>query len=216
MVAKRGLGSGLINNHKKIDNILNKIYSESDISISIKMRLGYEKSKEIFNLLPILEKYPIKNIAIHPRLGTQLYNGEVDLDSFQKCIYATDHKIYYNGDITSINGFNELTQRFSMIDHWMIGRGIISYPYLPTMIKSNTSTPPKNWINQFKKFHDTLFHEYEQSLSGSGHLIKKMYQFWEYFIKSFPNSSKGLKQIKKAKSISIYENAVREIFDNAL
>jgi tRNA-dihydrouridine synthase len=52
----------------------------------------------------ILDKYPLKNIAIHARLGKQLYKGGVDLDGFQKCIDTTKHKLYYNGD-TSVAKF---------------------------------------------------------------------------------------------------------------
>jgi tRNA-dihydrouridine synthase len=101
----------------------------------MKMRLGYESPQEIIDVLPILDKYPLKNIAIHARLGKQLYKGGVDLDGFQKCIDTTKHKLYYNGDITSVAKFHEMQERYPSIDHWMIGRGLISDPFLPSMIK---------------------------------------------------------------------------------
>jgi len=214
MVTKRGMGSGLIADPVKINSILNKVYAESGIIVSLKMRLGYEKREEILQVFPILERYPIKNIAIHARIGKQLYKGEVDLDFFQRCVDTTDHKLYYNGDITSVARFNEIAERFPMIDHWMIGRGMIADPFLPGMIKSNTSEYPENRIDIFSKFHNTLFHEYEQALSGPSHIIMKMLPFWEYFITSFPNSRRGLKKIKKAKSIGAYEDAVRELLKN--
>ena len=214
MVTKRGMGSGLISDPEKINNILNKVHAESDIIVSMKMRLGYDNSDEIFQVFPILDKYPIKSIAIHPRIGKQLYKGEVDLDAFQRCSDSTGHKLYYNGDITSQERFTEIAERFPMIDHWMIGRGIIADPFLPGMIKNNTSEYPKNRIDTFRMFHDTLFNEYEQALSGPGHILTKMYHFWEYFSSSFNNSSKGLKKIKKAKSISAYEDAVSEILNS--
>jgi tRNA-dihydrouridine synthase len=214
MVTKRGMGSGLINNPIKINSILNKVYAESDIVVSMKMRTGHENSEEILQVLPVLERYPIKNIAIHARIGKQLYKGEVDLDSFQRCVDNTGHKLYYNGDITSVARFNEIVERFPMIDHWMIGRGMIADPFLPGMIKSNTSEYPENRIDIFSKFHDTLFHEYAQVLSGASHIKMKMFHFWEYFMTSFSNSQKGLKKIKKARSINAYEDAVREILNN--
>jgi len=215
MVAKRGMGSGLINDPVKIESILKKVYAESDIVVSMKMRTGYEKSEEILQLLPVLGKYPLKYIAVHPRIGKQLYKGEADLDSFQRCLDNTDHKLYYNGDIISVSKFNELAERFPMIDHWMIGRGMIADPFLPGMIKSNTSEYPEDRIDIFTKFHDTLFHDYAQALSGPGHIIMKMFGFWEYFITSFPSSQKRFKKIKKAKSIRAYEEAVKEIIDFA-
>jgi len=214
MVTKRGMGSGLICETEKIDNILSKVHGESDIIVSMKMRMGYDHPKEILSTLPILEKYPIKNIAIHARIGKQLYKGGVDLDAFQKCIDNTSHKIYYNGDITTVERFDEMVNRFPSINHWMIGRGIIADPFLPTMIKENTTVYPENWIEVFSKFHDTLYHEYDQVLSGPKHIIMKMYHFWEYFAMLFDNPHKAMKKIKKAKNIKSYEASVREILMN--
>jgi tRNA-dihydrouridine synthase len=216
MIAKRGMGSGLLKEPEKIESILDRVHAESDIRVSIKTRLGYASREEIFQVLPILNKYPLKNIAIHPRIGKHLYTGELDVDAFRRCVDSTDHAVCFNGGITTVEIFNDLAQRFPMIDQWMIGRGIIADPFLPGMIKKNTAHYPGNRIEVLSTFHDTLFHEYAQALSGPGHVIMKMLQFWGYFIKSFPYSGKGLRQIKKAKSITAYEEAVREIVHNEL
>ena len=144
MVAKCGMGSGLISNTSQIEHILKRVHNETDIIVSMKMRMGYENPTEILDVFPILEQYPIKNIAIHARIGKQLYKGGVDLDSFQKCLDTSKQKIYYNGDITSVAKFKELEERFPSIYHWMIGRGLIADPFLPSMIKNNTTDYPKN------------------------------------------------------------------------
>ena len=214
MVTKSGMGSGLINNPDKINHILDRAHSETDIIVSIKMRLGYENSEEILDVLPILDTYPIKNIAIHARTGKQLYKGGVHLDAFQQCIDSTIHKLYYNGDITSVAKFHEMQQRFPSINHWMIGRGLISDPFLPSMIKNNTSEYPANKIELFSAFHDTLYAIYSESLSGSTHILLKMYHLWEYFSVTFSNPHKVLKKIKKAQSIRNYKAEVAKIFKN--
>jgi tRNA-dihydrouridine synthase len=208
------MGSGLISNTEKINHILDRAHSETDIIVSMKMRLGYDTTEEILDVLPILDTYPLKNIAIHARIGKQLYKGGVHLDAFQQCIDNTKHKLYYNGDITSVAKFHEMQQRFPTINHWMIGRGLISDPFLPTMIKNNTSEYPKNKIELFSAFHDTLYAIYSESLSGQTHILLKMYHLWEYFSATFSNPHKILKQIKKAKSIRNYEAAVASIFKN--
>lgn len=213
MVVNKCLGSGLINDIKRIDHILNIIHSESDIIVSMKMRMGYENPTEILKVFPILDKYPIKNIAIHARIGKQLYKGGVDLDSFQNCLNQSKHKIYYNGDITSVTKFKELKNRFPNINHWMIGRGLIADPFLPSMIKANTLNYPTNKLEVFSKFHDTIFYEYSKALSGDSHVILKMLHFWEYFSTTFENPHKTFKKIKKAKNISAYEDAVKSILN---
>jgi tRNA-dihydrouridine synthase len=214
MVTKSGMGSGLISNTEKINHILERAHNETDILVSMKMRLGYESPQEIIDVLPILDKYPLKNIAIHARLGKQLYKGGVDLDGFQKCIDTTKHKLYYNGDITSVAKFHEMQERYPSIDHWMIGRGLISDPFLPSMIKNNTHEYPTNKMEVLNAFHDTLYAIYSESLSGQAHILLKMYHLWEYFSVTFANPHKVLKKIKKAQSIRNYEAAVAEIFKN--
>ena len=214
MVAKCGMGSGLIKNTNQIEHILKRVHNETDIIVSMKMRMGYENATEILDVLPILEQYPIKNIAIHARIGKQLYKGGVDLDSFQKCLDTSKQKIYYNGDITSVTKFNELQERFPSIEHWMIGRGLIADPFLPSMIKNNTTEYPKNRLEIFEAFHDEIYQEYDAYLSGPTPIRMKMLGFWEYFSESFSNPQKTFKKIKKAGNSKNYEIAVKEIFKN--
>ena len=214
MVAKCGMGSGLISNTSQIEHILKRVHNETDIIVSMKMRMGYENPTEILDVFPILEQYPIKNIAIHARIGKQLYKGGVDLDSFQKCLDTSKQKIYYNGDITSVAKFKELQERFPSIDHWMIGRGLIADPFLPSIIKNNTTEYPKNRFEIFEAFHDEIYREYDAYLQGPTPIRMKMLGFWEYFSESFSNPQKTFKKIKKAGNSKNYEAAVKEIFKN--
>lgn len=209
-VTKRGLGSGLLLDVEQIDNILDKVYSKSDIIVSVKMRPGFDNNEEIFKILPVLDKYPLKNIAVHARTGKQQYKGEADPEIFKRCIGNTRHKLIYNGDITSVAKFMEMQQLLPETDTWMIGRGVIADPFLPQMIRTNSTEYPENSNEIFKEFHDELYGEYEQALSGASHLLTKMFHFWEYFSMSFTNSHKVLKKFKKAKTIVAYKSAVSE------
>ncbi|WP_405381416.1 tRNA dihydrouridine synthase [Maribacter sp. LLG6340-A2] len=210
MVTKQGMGSGLICNPEKIDHILKRAHEETNVVVSMKMRMGYEHAAEILDVFPILDKYPIKNVAIHARIGKQLYKGGVDLESFQRCIDSTDHKLYYNGDITSVAKFREMKERFPSIDHFMIGRGLIADPFLPGMIKNNTTEYPKDRWEIFSQFHDTIYRQYDEALSGPTPIKMKMQGFWEYFSQSFSNPHKTFKRIKKANNPRAYQQAVRE------
>lgn len=215
MVAKCGMGSGLISNTAQIEHILKRVHNETDIVVSMKMRMGYENPTEILDVFPILDQYPIKNVAIHARIGKQLYKGGVDLDSFQKCLDHAKQKLYYNGDITSVAKFKAMQERFPSIDHFMIGRGLIADPFLPSMIKNDTTEYPKNRFDIFEEFHDTIYKEYDAYLSGPTPIRMKMLGFWEYFSESFANPQKTYKSIKKATNSRSYESAVKEIFKAA-
>ncbi|CAM1333238.1 tRNA dihydrouridine synthase [Tenacibaculum aestuariivivum] len=214
MVTKSGMGSGLICNPARIDEVLHKAHNETDILVSMKMRMGYENSNEILNSFPILDKYPLKNIAIHARIGKQLYKGGVDLDAFQKCIDVAKHQLYYNGDITTVAGFKAMQERFPSISHFMIGRGLIADPFLPQMIKDNKTEYPEDRWQRFEAFHNEIYQQYDEALSGPTPIKMKMLGFWEYFSKSFDNPQKTYKQIKKAGNQKKYQIAVKEILSN--
>ncbi|WP_339628128.1 tRNA-dihydrouridine synthase family protein [uncultured Maribacter sp.] len=214
MVTKQGMGSGLICNPEKIDHILKRAHEETDVVVSMKMRMGYENAEEILDVFPILDSYPLKNIAIHARIGKQLYKGGVDLDAFQRCVESTKHELYYNGDITTVAKFTEMKERFPTIDHFMMGRGLIADPFLPSMIKNNTTEYPKDRWKIFSEFHDTIYQQYDEALSGPTPIKMKMQGFWEYFSQATSNPQKAFKKIKKANNPKAYQQAVREILNN--
>lgn len=211
MVTKSGMGSGLICNTEKINHILERAHTETDVTISMKMRLGYESPQEIIDAFPILERYPLKNVAIHARLGKQLYKGGTDLEAFQKCIDVAKHTLYYNGDITTVTQFRKMKERFPSIQHFMIGRGLIADPFLPSMIKANSTEYPDNRWDIFKEFHDTIYEQYDAALSGPTPIKMKMQGFWEFFSQSTHNPQKVYKAIKKAGNPFKYRKAVDEI-----
>ena len=211
MVTNKCMGSGLIADPARIDCILDRVHSESDIIVSMKMRMGYEHCREILDTFPVLGRYPIKSIGIHARIGKQLYVGGVDLDGFQACVDHSPHTLYYNGDITSVAIFRQMQERFPSIEHWMLGRGLIADPFLPSMIKADTEDYPEDRLTVFSKFHDRLFTEYEQKLKGEKAVIMKMLHYWEYFATCFSNPTKLVKKIKKAKTVEVYDRAVAEI-----
>ena len=216
MVTKQGMGSGLVKNTDQIKHILDRVHNETDIVVSMKMRMGYDNAEEILETLPMLDKFPIKNIAIHARIGKQLYKGGVDLVGFQRCVDLAKHKLYYNGDITSVEVFRRMKDQFPSIDNWMIGRGLISDPFLPQMIKENTNNYPENRWQIFKEFHDTIYTQYDEYLSGPTPIKMKMRGFWEFFATTFDNPHKTFKKIKKANNQVQYRQAVREILNEAI
>ena len=175
--------------------------------------MGYEHPEEILDAFTILDKYPLKNIAIHARVGKQLYKGPVDLDAFEKCLSGTKHKLYYNGDISNVASFKNIAARFPTLDHFMIGRGLIADPFLPSMIKNNTSEYPENRWQIFSEFHDTIYQQYDEYLSGPTPIKMKMLGFWEFFSQSTSNPQKVYKAIKKATNPIKYRQAVAQILN---
>ena len=213
MVVNRCMGSGLISEPAKIEAVLQRVHDETDITVSMKMRMGYEAPDEILKVMPMLNRFPLKNIAIHARIGKQLYEGGVDLDAFAHCLAASEHPVYYNGDITTVAIFHEMQERFPTVDHWMIGRGLISDPFLPSMMKSGETAYPLDRAERFADFHEDLFAAYEAKLINMPHVIKKMYSFWEYFAERIDDPKRGMRKVRKAKTMEDYDEGVELLLE---
>ena len=212
-VVKKRRGSGMLQYPDAILEILDSVLPKLDkmeMELSIKMRLGYQKSEESFLLLPKLNSYPLKEITIHTRLGYQIYKGETDVASFGRCLELSNHPLLYNGDIVSSEDFVKLKKRYPATKGWMIGRGAIARPSIGEEIKGIVRG---NLTNRIAGFHEELFQRYSEAFSGDSHITGRMKQIWSYLIASFPEADKkNLKKIVKSRGREGYLEAANELF----
>ena len=211
-IAKKHRGSGLLLYPAKIDDLLARIIPNISATLSVKIRLGRRAKDEIFDLLAMFDRHPLEEIILHPRTGIQMYEGTSDHDAFEKAIHSSRHSFTYNGDIIDIPSFERVRDRFPDIKRFMIGRGILSNPFLAEEIKG-TSQNTRSRLTRLRAFHDELFVEYEKLFSGPAHLAGRMKGFWGYLGPSFKNSKKTLKHILKTTSLPAYTDRVAEFFD---
>lgn len=212
MVARKRRGSGLLPYPETIVAILSQVLPELDIEVSIKTRLGYHDRSELVNLLPELDRFALKEIIIHTRLGKQLYKGVTDPDGFNACQRRTSHRLVYNGDITDLAVFKDLAARFPTVDRWMIGRGALANPLLAEEIKGFPPTDDAQRKTRLYAFHLDLCNRYQKRLSGDSHILGRVKQLWAYLIVSFPGQERFQKKILKSSSLASYFAAVDELF----
>lgn len=208
MVTNRKLGAGLLPHHETICSILDEVIEKSGISISIKMRSGLTDNSELEKIIPKLNTYPLSEIIIHPRYAKELYKKNADSELYSKCLNLSTHKLAYNGDISSIETFKRITQYTGNTTHYMLGRGLISNPFLAAQIKEDNTDNIANNLNAFWNFESELFDAVSEKLSGNTQIVMRMATYWEYFSQSFTNSHKVYKRFKKAKNIDSYHAAI--------
>ncbi|MCD4720166.1 MAG: tRNA-dihydrouridine synthase family protein [Desulfobacula sp.] len=210
-IAKKKRGSGLLMYPDEIDAFLDTVVPKISNTLSVKLRLGRKSKNEIFKVLYVLDKYPLDEIILHPRTGRQMYEGTSDHDAFEKALHCSRHPLTYNGDIIDLDSFHAVQKKFPHIQRFMIGRGLLSNPFLAEDIKKIIIN--KNKIELLKDFHDDLFAGYQKIFSGPAHLTGRMKGFWNYLGPSFKQSKKPLKNILKADSIAKYRDMVTKIFN---
>jgi tRNA-dihydrouridine synthase len=211
MVAKRDLGSGILNKPEKIFSILEEVLPKLGMELGIKMRMGYEDTSDILTVLPRLNDYPLKEVVIHARYGKQLYNGPCDHKRFRECIPLSKYPLVYNGDIRTVEEFRTLKGLFPEIEHWMIGRGAISNPFLFEMIQDDTEEFPEDRMEVFHEFLELLLENHLNASDNEGIVLMKMTHFWEYFMTSFENGQRYYRMVKKADSVLEYRNVLDKV-----
>lgn len=211
MVTNRGKGSGLLPHPEKIKAILSDFFEISDLKLSVKIRAGLLSEKEIEPIINVLNKFPLTEIIVHPRIATQLYKGKILGSAFQFVLGNSRNNVVYNGDIFSISDYQKIKQTFPNTKNWMLGRGILKNPFLPAEINEiNFSTDEK--CEKLEKFHRLIFETYLEILDNPGNALNKMKQFWIYFSFNFSDPRKVFKQIKKLKDIRSYQTETNTIF----
>ena len=215
MVARKFRGSGLLPYPDRIRTFLDRVVTALPQALSVKTRLGRWDAGEIFALLPILDRYPLESIIIHPRTGAQMYEGRVDLETCRRCLAATRHPVVYNGDILTPHDFRRIANRFPGINRWMLGRGVLSDPLLPARIQGLAL--PRDPAASLGRFHDALLAAYERRLSGPGHLVDRMKGFWRYLSRSFVDGDRVWRRMRKVRDLAAYRRAAEAVFsDEAL
>lgn len=211
MVAKKGRGAGMLPYPDRIESFLDRVVPAIPNQLSIKMRLGRHRKEEIIELLPILDRYPLKLLIIHPRTGEQMYEGEPDLEAFRHCLQQTRHTVVYNGDIVTRSDFVRLSRCFPEVTAWMIGRGAIQDPYLPLLITEQTMDDTQR-MRRFKRFHEALVSAYETRLCGPSHLLDRMKCLWAYFQGAFVDGRRVGKRIRKTRSMDQFRAILKTFF----
>ncbi|OFY05407.1 MAG: hypothetical protein A2W93_05550 [Bacteroidetes bacterium GWF2_43_63] len=209
-VASKKRGSGLLPYPAMVSEILENIFNKIHIPFSIKCRLGYFSSDEIDELVPVFNRFPLKELIIHPRLGKQLYKGSVDKEKFGHVANQLQTPLVYNGDIFTTDDFNAAESQFPDINTWMIGRGLLSDPFLPARIKGLSL--PVDQKKHLRNFVEELYLSYRKQMNDQLSAIGFMKEYWDYFSKSFNDPHKVLKKIKKTKTFDEYEEVVSDIF----
>jgi tRNA-dihydrouridine synthase len=207
MVTGRRMGAGLLPYPDVIAGLLNEIFSSAKTRISIKCRLGMEKTAEFEALIPLFNDFPLEEIIIHPRVGKQQYKGSVDFEAFLHYASALKAPVCYNGDVNSCEDAARMAEKTPAIQALMLGRGVLTNPFLLSEFRNEFLTADEK-ATRLKNFHAELIACCQQKYSGDHHFLKHLEELWGYHAAFFEDSHKLLKQIRKCKSLAQYETIV--------
>lgn len=218
-VVARNRGAGFLGTPRELETFLDEIFEKCPLEISIKTRIGMEYLDEWAPLLKIYQKFPMKELIIHPRLQKEGYKGVPHLEAFAEAAETLQCPLCYNGDITSPKTLAQILDKLPAIDTVMIGRGILQNPGLLQQLKATSadseeiSLPsPEECLAVLKEFHNSLLAGYQVIMSGDTNTLYKMKDLWTFLSRSFESPDKYVKKIRKATDVSDYKLAVNALF----
>lgn len=211
-VVTKKKGSGFLAYPDELEEFLKRIFSETDMKISVKTRIGKDSPEEFSRLLEIYNQFPITELIIHPRIQTDYYQNVPNLNVFEHAYQGAKMPICYNGDINESLDYHRIFNCFPGLEYTMIGRGIIRNPGLISQIKGNDKLNEK----RLYAFHQDILDEYIKISSGERNVLFKMKELWAFMIDLFDINDKLAKKIKKVERLRDYENLVNIIFEEGL
>lgn len=219
-------GSGFLRMPYELDIFLDEIFEKGCGEISIKTRIGYDSPEEFEDLLSIYNKYPVKELIVHPRTRQEFYKGTAHLETFRMACEKSKNPLCYNGDIFTLKELAAFKESFPETDCIMIGRGIVANPGFVSLMKEGDRACQKAKVQdqraeetsqtrksqKLKEFHDILLENYLALNFGEKNVLYKMKELWFYMGHLFEEGEKCIKRIRKANKLYEYNAAVSELF----
>ena len=195
-VVSKGKGSGMLRDVNVLDSFLEEIFSGSPIPVSVKTRLGLENPDEFPAILEVLNRYPIRELTIHPRVRKQFYDGSVHMQMFDWAVENSRNPLCYNGDIQSKQQAEAIAHRYPRVQSVMIGRGLIADP---GMLCGGTD------MAALEGFLSELLAVYEVEFGGARNAMFRMKENWGFLHSRFEGSDRLWKQLRKTTDVAEFK-----------
>ena len=199
-VVSKGKGSGMLRDLDALDGFLENVFSRSPLPISVKTRLGLEDPEEFPAVLEVFNRYPIKELTVHPRVRKQFYDGDVYLDSFRYALENSRNPLCYNGDIRSKAEADGILG----VEAVMIGRALVGDPGM--LLPGGTD------VKMLEAFHNELLETYTEVFGGGRNAMFRLKENWHMLIGHFEGSEKLWKRLRKTTDLAEFKAITAEIF----
>lgn len=206
-VTSGGRGAGMLKDPAALDHMLEELFAQTTVKISVKTRIGIEDPEEYEALFAVYEKYPLTELIIHPRVLTDLYKKPARPEYFARIRQKSRLPLVYNGDIFRPEDEAEKLPDPAGVRAVMLGRGAIADPALPRRLQGGAPASAE----ELRAFHDRIYYGYLEVFGDPTPVLFHMKELWGFMSSLCPGGEKPLKRLRKAKAPAEYLAAVREL-----
>jgi len=207
-VVAKHKGSGMLSDLYSLDEFLDVIFSQCDMKISVKTRMGIKSTDEFSEILSIYNKYPISQLIIHARSREGMYKSKPDELAYAAALNSTSIPVIYNGNAFTPADVKRIVEAAPNSAGIMIGRGACIYPAVFREANGGSSLE----AYELREYHDAILSETLASGLCESFTVNRMKEFWFYHIISCTGAEKAHKHLVKARHLYEYKDAVNELF----
>lgn len=208
-VVSKKRGSGLLAYPDEVDRLLEQIFENVDLKISVKTRIGKDDASKALTLMEIYRRYPLSELIVHPRTQKDFYRGEPDQEAFEEILCLSyPFPVCYNGNLLTAWDYRTFCERFPKVTSVMLGRGVIANPGLIRYLKTGEAIQKES----LHLFHDEVLEGYRNVFGEDKNALFRMKEMWIYMIHLFSDHEKHMKKIRKAQNLLEYRCAVDALF----
>lgn len=215
-VAAKGKGAGFLRDPEGLEVFLRQVCEGMErlgMELSVKTRLGIEDAEEFHRLLSIYNRFPLKELIVHPRVLKDFYKYHPRMEAFAWGFENSTAPVCYNGDIVDRESYERLTSEYPALDAVMIGRGLLADPFLIEDFSGTTGVKEeKTKKKRLEDFHTQLLEGYCETMSGDKNVLFKMKELWAHMIRFDPEWEPYIKKIRKAQRLTEYKIIVDQMF----
>ena len=188
-VIRRGEGSALLKDHKKLHKILKLVVKNSDKPVTVKIRTGWDKdSVNARDTGLACQEAGVDALFIHGRTREQGYGGDVDYAAIKKVKKALDIPVIASGDVFS----GELAKKMldeTGCDGLLVARGALGNPWVFREIKEFLKSGKGIKRPGVKEISSVMIKDLDASIDfrGSSAGVKRFRKFFAWYTKCVPN-----------------------------
>lgn len=207
-VTAKGKGSGLLSDPEGLERLLDEIFAQPPAAISVKTRLGRNDPEEFPRLLELFNRYPISELTVHCRVGTDFYRKPARRSAFALPLRESRAPVCCNGDMTTLERARAVEEEYPAAAALMLGRGAVADPALIRRLKGGEAAKRET----LQAYTEELFDSYSSAFGSPKSALGRMKEIWFYQLNLFEGAEKLGKRLKKTASPQEYRDLTARIF----
>lgn len=202
-VVAKGKGAGMLAEPEALSRFFDRVFSQTPLPISVKTRLGISQPEEFSPLLEVFNRYPIRELIVHPRVRKDFYSAPICREGWEDALAGSRNPLCFNGNLCSTADIEVFSRRYPQVPAVMLGRGLIADPGM--------LCPGGTEVATLEAFLTELLQTYIDSFGGPRNAMFRMKEHWRYLLCRFDGAQKLGKQLRKTTDVAQFQSITRQI-----